>query len=442
MNYGAAILNALLDRYEKSAHFYGTARTNRRIVFNFNRETMPEYFSGEQPLVKAAVHQAVSELQAGRLVNLEWLRGEKGNLLKRVVLNLEELAGAYQLVGRTPRFEQLAELQALVSQAASQTNLPWIKEFLSGCETELAERRVMPSLLPPERIEQELLLKALAGIDHKGETEMPERVFSLRYLGGSKLLSGRVRGSLVAVAREYLLRDADLPEGDVLAELGIVKTSSELLLAGPLSLRIRGLDVRLSPLVFGAVVDTQMGKETEIHEVATDRIILIENKTNFHELARQGLAETMLLIYLGGFPGPGKRRFLVALHDYCARERPSARFFHWGDIDWGGFKIHRLLKDHAVPGLIPLFMDKETLLKYQEAGEQLTAAYRTKLEKIKKDPAYAEFFRLIELMLKLNIRLEQEALLAEGDLQLAPDCYRSLKKALTIQAIKCSKLGK
>ncbi len=75
-------------------------------------------------------------------------------------------------------------------------------------------------------------------------------------------------------------------------------------------------------------------------------------------------------------------------------------------------------------------------------GKIVRDAYRTKLEKMKKDPAYAEFFGLIELMLKLNIRLEQEALLAEGDLQLAPDCYRSLKKALTIQAIKCSKSGK
>ncbi|MBT9173055.1 MAG: hypothetical protein DDT21_01445 [Syntrophomonadaceae bacterium] len=419
MNYGATILNSLLDRYERSAHFFGAARTNRRIAFNFNRETMPEYFSGEQPLIKAAIHQAAVELQAEGLVRLEWLRGEKGNLLKRVVLNLEELPGAYRFVGRTPRFEQLAALQALIKQKASQTNLPWIKKFLSCCETELAERRLMPSLLPPEKSDQQLLLKALAGLEQKGETEMPERVFSLRYLGGSKLLSGRVRGSLAAAAREYLLQDAELPEEDVLAELGIVKTSNELLLAGPLSLRIRCLDVRLSPLVFGAVVDTQMNKETKITEVSTDRIILIENKTNFHELARRGLAETMLLIYLGGFPGPGKRRFLADLHHFCVRERPSARFFHWGDIDWGGFKIHRLLKEHAFPGLIPLFMDGETLLKYQEAGEQLTAAYRTKLEKMKKDPAYTGFTALIDLMLELNIRLEQEALLADGALPLA-----------------------
>jgi hypothetical protein len=54
-----------------------------------------------------------------------------------------------------------------------------------------------------------------------------------------------------------------------------------------------------------------------------------------------------------------------------------------------------------------------------EAGEQLTAAYRTRLEKMKKDPAYAGFDTLIDLMLELNIRLEQEALLADGELPLA-----------------------
>ena len=49
-------------------------------------------------------------------------------------------------------------------------------------------------------------------------------------------MSGRVRGALVAAARERLLQGAELSEEDVLAELGIVKTSDEMLL----TLRFRG----------------------------------------------------------------------------------------------------------------------------------------------------------------------------------------------------------
>ncbi len=418
MEYRTMVLSALLDKYEKSAHFFGTAMKNRRIVFKISRETMPDYFSGEQPLLKTAFHQSAEELQAAGLVKLVWLRGEKGNLLKEIVLNLEELSRAYSLAGRTPRLEQLQGLRTLIVQAAEKIKTEWIREFLSHCARQIAEQRVVPPLLPPETSDTELLLKAFSGLDHKGDKEVPERVFSLRYLGGSKLLTGRVRGSLVAAARKYLFDDAETAAEDVLAELGIVRTSDEMLLAGPITLKLKGLTADLSALVFGAVADTQKLKETEVVGLATDQIILVENKTNFHELARRGHAERVLLLYLGGFPGPGKRLFLQVLHDFCVRNRPGAKFFHWGDIDMGGLRIHLLLKEKAVPGLIPLFMDSETLLKYREAGESLTPSYRSGLEKMKKDPAYAGFRDLIELMLALNIRLEQEALLAGEDLQL------------------------
>jgi len=77
-----------------------------------------------------------------------------------------------------------------------------------------------------------------------------------------------------------------------------------------------------------------------------------------------------------------------------------------------------LLRAEVFPGLQPLFMDEETLLRYQEWGEPLLPAYRSRLARLTKDVRYTNFHCLIALMLQLNIRLEQEALLADVQLQL------------------------
>ncbi|MCL5981109.1 MAG: DUF2220 domain-containing protein [Firmicutes bacterium] len=417
MDYKGWLLSALLDRYEKSAHFFGAGKISRRVSFPFNAKTAPGYWAGDQPLIKEAIHQAVQELAAAGILSVEWLRAERGNLLQRVTLNLAQLEEAYRVAGRAPKADELETLARLLAKAAEASRTGWIQQFLTDCGQELQSKREVPAPLPRERQETELLLKALSGLDDKGDAEMPQRVFSLRYLGSSKQLTGRVRTALVAAARQYKLTDPELPEADVLAELGLVKTTDELLLAGPLTLEVRGRRIDVSPLIFGTVVDAQMERDIDIVELRTETVLLVENKTNFHELARRGVAEKILLVYLGGFPGPRKRCLLGRLRTYGELQNPTT-VFHWGDIDLGGLQIYRLLRAEVFPGLQPLFMDEETLLRYQEWGEPLLPAYRSKLARLTKDVRYTNFHCLIALMLQLNIRLEQEALLADVKLQL------------------------
>lgn len=412
MDYRSYILNHLLDKYENSAHFYGSAQINRRVALNFNRKTMPSYFAGDRPQDKSSAHQAVSELQTAGILTVDWLAGEKGNLLKRVILNLDTLEAAYLLATRMPKADQLTTSAQMLATTLANVHTPWIKDVLSNTITTIQTTRTLPSPIPADTQILEWLLKTLTGLDKKGDEEVSERIFSIRYLGNSKLFSGKLRSVLISLARMYRFPDPDFSDEDILAELGIVKTSAELLLAGPLTLAIDDITTDLSPLAFGAVIDSHRASRAKIISIQANNIILVENKTNFHELVRQNVNKQNLVIYTGGFPGPSKRRFLAFLGD-CARTS-GVSVHHWGDIDFGGFRIYRILKETAFPHLTPLLMNEATLLKYRHMAEPLKPAYKNKLAKMATDPRYAEFHNVIDKMLTHNIRLEQEAILADS----------------------------
>ncbi|MHB1256433.1 MAG: Wadjet anti-phage system protein JetD domain-containing protein [Dethiobacteraceae bacterium] len=409
MDYCSFLLNTLLDKYETSAHFFETSRVNRRVAFPFNRSTIPVYFAGDQPQDKHAIHQAVLELQTAGILQAEWQRGEKGNLLKRTTLNLQHIAAAYRMAGRTPKADQLAEQLFLLSSTASKIQTPWILETLASAQNSIRVSRTIPAPFPNTTEQLELFLKVLSGLDDKKEGELSERIFSIYYLGHSKLFTGKTRSALITLARRRF-SDPDLSDEDILAELGIVKTSTELLIAGPLTITIDGIATDLTPLTFGAVIDTSQISRICFANLHVDTILLIENKTNFHELVRKGLSKHIILIYLGGFPGPGKRQLLAALNQ---QTRATTQIYHWGDIDWGGFRIHRILKETAFPNIRPLFMDEATLLSYRHMTDTLHPSYAKRLEKLSQDTRYNEFHTVIQTMLAYNLRLEQEALLAD-----------------------------
>jgi len=409
MDYRSFFLNTLLDKYENSAHFFGTSRVNRRVGLSFNRSTMPVYFAGDQPKDKYAIHQAVVELQTAGILDVEWLRGEKGNILKKITLNLHNVAAAYRMAGRLPKADQLAEQLYLISSTAAKIQTPWILEALEAAQNSIQATRAIPSPFPTESEQLEIFLKVLSGLDDKKEGELSERIFSIRYLGNSKLFAGKNRSALISLVRRRFA-DPDLSDEDILAELGIVRTSNELLIAGPLTLSIDEIATDLTPLTFGVVIDTSQINRIRFVSLHADTILLIENKTNFHELVRKGLSKDIILIYLGGFPGPGKRQLLTLLSQQM---RTTTQLYHWGDIDLGGFRIHRILKETIFPNIRPLFMDENTLLAYRHMADTLHPSYVKRLEKLLADVRYDEFHPVIQTMFAHNLRLEQEALLAD-----------------------------
>ncbi len=99
-----------------------------------------------------------------------------------------------------------------------------------------------------------------------------------------------------------------------------------------------------------------------------------------------------------------RRRFLRKL----AATKPL-QFWHWGDIDLGGFRVFAHLCRQTGLNLQPLLMDVETYRRHLEYGMEVSEPYIKQLKRLQSDPEYQVFWPVIADMVNRRKRLEQEA---------------------------------
>lgn len=68
-------------------------------------------------------------------------------------------------------------------------------------------------------------------------------------------------------------------------------------------------------------------------------MITIENKANYESMEYSG---DTLYIYCHGFFSPKERRFLRRAEELAG---PETEFLHWSDMDYGGIRIFRFMKE-------------------------------------------------------------------------------------------------
>ncbi|EOX3091111.1 Wadjet anti-phage system protein JetD domain-containing protein [Vibrio cholerae] len=82
-------------------------------------------------------------------------------------------------------------------------------------------------------------------------------------------------------------------------------------------------------------------------------VLFIENKTTFERYCRE-IDDGGLIIYTNGFPS---RRWHSVFKSLDTALNNSVNFYHWGDIDLGGFKILRFMEELFERPLFPHQMD-------------------------------------------------------------------------------------
>ena len=436
-----ALLGDLLDRYERSAAFQSAAEQHRRIQVKLTDREIAGYQSGGMDADdRSALHETLKRWAGAGIVALRWAPYEEGNLLERVLLEWKGIPDAYGLLGRMPRADRLEQVEELLREWEPRLQFPWMQRWLADVRESMAERRAIPRrLLPEDAQEQGLLLQSLTGLVDKGDEALPVRLFSKRYLRGSKVFEQRVRSRFVRLLREYAAgtdgRDwADIAEEDgvVLAEAGILEAHEVVEFCGPLVLRARDgatLDCGRFPLGLG--LDTHALAELEVVEVGAARVLSIENKTNYHQYVLHERRPDELVVYLGGFPSPAKRRFLARMaravdgrgaggvegrereveRGDLAAGRSSVEWLHWGDIDYGGILIAQTLADGVWPQVRPWRMEPDRLEEFAQYLEPYSPGYRARLEALLGRPGLEGWRPLVEKLLEVGATLEQEAFL-------------------------------
>lgn len=191
----------------------------------------------------------------------------------------------------------------------------------------------------------------------------------------------------------------DFPEKEqVLGNLNLIKNPTYVNFKGAGIIAIKGQRLDLSKFSNDIAISSAMLSDIDSIDVIGKAVITIENLTSFHTF----YDEDMFVIYLGGYHNSVRREFIKKIQ----QQNPEVIFYHFGDIDVGGFCILEHLKRQTGVDFQPYKMDLDTLKKYYHYSKKLTDNDRDRLAKLED----SQFKEVISYMLENNCKLEQEAI--------------------------------
>lgn len=410
------MLNTLLDKYEQSTAFQ-TGVFSRKIMLSISKETSLQEML-EQIDEKCLFFTVLDQLKAQKFIDYSWVKYEVGNLVDKVWLLPESIDTCYRELGRVPAAELLDSFQKLASA--------YLKKFKADSDFANYIREAIQYTTNKKKLKAPFtenmtlnadLLECLAKLDEA--PNLMERVFSSRYFGDSKyferILKSKVLSILREIQKETIGFDEDasndfLSDEDLLVARGLYRWPEIFELNGSVIFQLDdGSSIDMSTQIYGAYINS----DTVKHIVSVDgsqiqRVVLIENKANFVDYQANLKESGDLIVYHGGFYSPMKGMLFTKIYEGCR----NASFYHWSDIDLGGFRIFHRLRKNIIPEIQPLFMDADTLRANADTCLTIKSdGYLHQLSVLSENPEFSIFFDVINYMLKNRVRLEQENLI-------------------------------
>ena len=398
-----AVLNKLLDKYEVRVP---TSNRRVRIELAKNELPIPDIESSEY----CEFREDMLKLKSNGYIDLDWTR--KDYLIKSIWLVLENADEVYEYLGREKRTEKVGRVVELIDNALKKISLEWIENYLVSCREYMRENNKLTGVWNRGEPFPDSFLSALVGINDLNGKSVSMRAFSIKLYSDSKFFEREMKPFVVTAIKnnEPDLKDIDeISDREVLAQVGIIMMSEVFEFCGNVRINFRGGTVDYSPIRNGAcVLDESVSEIESIDIFDTDKIIFIENKTNYSEYCLNSRTERELVVYHGGFYSPKRREFFRKL---CSGKNIPT--YLWSDIDYGGFRMFMRLKN-IVPSLEPLNMDIASFERYKDKGLKRDDKYITTLQKLTDDPDYAVFYDVIDAIVKARVTVEQESFLAMG----------------------------
>ena len=297
---------------------------------------------------------------------------------------------------------QLAVLQELKTECST----PVARNFICWLMKRLEQGKTVKEYLNLDDTEgSRRLIRAI----HKIETNQKEiyiREFSVQCFGDSKELEKK-SGLIGKIFRRFSDDMEDMDNDVILAEYGIYRTPNYVYVKGSGRLRIGtpeayDIDLRSLRQGIGLSGEDLDGLEWKV-DVSVKRIITIENLTTFFRWEEPD----SVLIYLGGYHNAVRRKFLQKLYQVF----PEAEYFHFGDIDVGGFEIYEdLCRRTGIP-FDTYKMGISELEQYEQYTRELTENDRKRMDSLLNNEAYENVWPILRYMKEHGKKLEQESIL-------------------------------
>ena len=398
--YEKKILNALLDSYEKSLLYSGENRVRVRVSFPFSKKTIPGYFE-EGSLEYEEIHACVEELERKGLLDVVWKKGRIGHIIQKVCLVEEKIPDAYRYLNRTPKRSSQDQMEGMLRQAAGEYRTPVCSAFVRFLLERLEDNRSIKEYVElSDPGDAEKLIRTIWLIE-TNETPCYVREFSIHNFSDSKAFE-EIAGRVARVMRRFGSESEEKSFLDILADYGIYHTPNYVYLKGNLSLELEGKLLEIGELNQGIGVSGEDIGRLSLRDTGSIRKVLtIENLTTFFRWRE----EDCLILYLGGYHNSVRRALLKRIY----RQLPEAAYYHFGDIDAGGFEIYEdLCRKTEIP--FQLYrMDAGTLEKYGAYGKTLTENDKKRIKKML-ERGNCPYENTLRYMLEKDRKLEQECI--------------------------------
>lgn len=388
------LLNALLDKYERSKTHEGT----NLIPQNFAVDPVAiwsEYVSDFADIEQ--VKDFETEMRYLESIGLITIREKDGVVIKLVACS-GKVTDYYDLLQRKRKRDIVQDQIAFFEE--------WCKKgktlITSFCNEQL--ERIGAGKKPAYTVEVcEKLLQILDFILENTE-ELLERELSILLLADSKAFEEKYRNKICKILCTYMdfsekllgIDDAREQEKVILEEFKIYTNPSYVYLKGKITLCLedgKTIQIDAAPMA----LSSGLIKKIVAINIETKNIVTVENLTSFHRVND----ENCVYIYLAGYHNSEKQAFLRRIH----KENPQKNWYHFGDIDPDGFYILEHLRKGTGIDFAPLLMNVSELRKYAKYCKDLSDKDKVKAENLILRGRYVE---TLQYMLDNNCKLEQE----------------------------------
>ncbi len=386
------LLNKLLDKYESSKLSKGGTIVSRCIKLTPKDDVLSSYIASDSYKYADENDAIIKRLESKGFIKAEW----NYDTFKSLTLNIDNVDSLYNYLNRDKPSNELNRIKEVLLKYEFDG---FVNDFIDYVNDYINTKYDYPKSYFIDSKQLDLLLNIFTHLIQL-EEDIKKRDFSVRYLGDSKLFES-VQGKIIKIIKDFDSNTYDTDE-EVLASYNIVKNTSYAILKNKLLFRLNDCIIDLDKLGFEYSLSDDMIRNLEIINSNVTKIITVENLTTFYSLDDKD----SVIIYLAGFHNHTKQALLKKIYD----KYPNAQYYHFSDIDAGGFWIYQTLKEKTGIPFNPFRMNIDELINNKKNLKKLTENDKKRLSKMLNDSKFLIFKDTIRYMLDNNVKLEQEIL--------------------------------
>lgn len=392
-DYKKIIIEKLLKKY--NTRLAKNTSTTRRVILKPTEVYMNYAENNADISIKQQMNEAADTLLKMKMIAVDYLKFSTD--VEKIYLCEEQIDIIYDWLKReygiTPQNVLVKKAKALLEQY-----------FCHGKAMEYYREHIFLLLQDP-RTEINLdYLEANLKMLYFLETNTKElyvREASMMVYGESKWFEEHNYNEVCNLLREalHLPLQENEKNDTILAMYHISPTEQEIFIKGNWKLEWEDHTLEIGKLKGGIAISSSDIESLKCITADAEKIMTVENKTSYQRVNESNTAA----IYLGGYA----TRWQVLFLQKVIQDNQELTFCHFGDIDVGGFFIHRHLCNATGKWFELYCMDIDQLEdgRFIKCHKELTNNDRKRMQQLLKEEPYMQIMRYME---EKNVKLEQE----------------------------------